>query len=52
MNSSPAQTILALVVVVIAASYLIWRGFTKNKKPGCGSDCGCASDGLKDKLKR
>lgn len=49
---SPAlQTLAALIVVAIAATWLLWRVFAPKKKPGCGGDCGCATDPLKAKLK-
>jgi hypothetical protein len=51
MNSS-LQTYLALVVVAIAVTWLAWRALAKKKNPGCGGDCGCATDELKAKLKR
>ena len=50
--SSSLQTILALVIVALAATWLVRRALAKKKNPGCGSDCGCAPDELKTKLKR
>jgi hypothetical protein len=50
--NAPLQTILALVVVAIAAIWLVARVVVKRKAPGCGGDCGCASTGLKAKIKR
>jgi hypothetical protein len=41
--SAELQTILALVVVVLAAAWLVRRGLAKRKNPGCGSDCGAVS---------
>lgn len=46
------QTIAALVVVAVAATWLIARALAKRKNPGCGGDCGCATTELKAKLKR
>ncbi len=37
------QTIAALIVVALAASYLIVRALRKRRNPGCGSDCGAIS---------
>ena len=51
MNAS-VQTFLALLIVAIATTWLIVRALAKKKSPGCGNDCGCATDDLKAKLKR
>jgi FeoB-associated Cys-rich membrane protein len=51
VNSS-LQTFLALVIVALAVTWLALRAFAKKKNPGCGGDCGCATDELKAKLKR
>jgi hypothetical protein len=51
MNST-IQTFLALAVVAVAATWLVLRSLAKTKNPGCGGDCGCATDELKAKLKR
>ena len=49
---SPAlQTIAALALVALAATWLLLRAFAKKKKPGCGGDCACPSSDLKPKLK-
>ena len=49
---SPAfQTLAALAIVAIAATWLVWRSLAKRKNPGCGGDCGCPSSELKAKLK-
>ena len=45
--SADLQTIAALVVVAIAATYLITRTVSKRRKPGCGGDCGCPTQELK-----
>ncbi|HEX2853237.1 MAG TPA: FeoB-associated Cys-rich membrane protein [Opitutaceae bacterium] len=49
--SSPFQTVAALILVVLAATWLVWRAFAKKKNPGCGGDCGCPTNELKTKLK-
>jgi hypothetical protein len=41
------QTIAALVVVALTATWLIARGVAKSRKPGCGGDCGCPTQELK-----
>ena len=41
------QTILALLVVALAATWLVWRALAKRKNPGCGTDCGAVSPELK-----
>ena len=49
---SPAlQSIFALAVVALAATWLVVRAFAKKKHPGCGGDCGCRSGELKAKLR-
>ena len=45
--SSDFQTIAALVVVAIAAGWLIARGVAKRRNPGCGGECGCPTEKLK-----
>ena len=50
---SPAlQTIIALAIVALAATWLVLRALAKKKNPGCGGDCGCPTSDLKAKLKR
>lgn len=44
---SDFQTIAALVVVAVTAVWFVARAFGRRRKPGCGSDCGCASEKLK-----
>jgi len=51
MNSL-AQTIIALAIVAIAATWLIVRAVRKRSKPGCGGDCGCAAEDLRAKALR
>ncbi len=41
------QTIAALALVALAATWLILRANAKRKHPGCGSDCGAVSPELK-----
>lgn len=53
--SSAFQTIAALVVVALAATWLVARALAKRKNPGCGNDCGAVSPDmrrLQAKLKR
>ncbi len=45
------QTLLALVVVATAATWLVLRALAKRKNPGCGGDCGCPSSEIKLKPK-
>ncbi|MDP3069695.1 MAG: FeoB-associated Cys-rich membrane protein [Opitutaceae bacterium] len=45
--SAEFQTIAALVVVALAATWLIARAWRKHRNPGCGGDCGCPTDKLK-----
>lgn len=45
--SSEIQTIIALIVVALAATWLALRANTKRKNPGCGSDCGAVSPEIK-----
>ncbi|HUR58685.1 MAG TPA: FeoB-associated Cys-rich membrane protein [Opitutaceae bacterium] len=45
---SPAfQTIAALVVVALAATWLVARAVAHRRKPGCGGDCACPTEELK-----
>ncbi|MFM9954705.1 MAG: FeoB-associated Cys-rich membrane protein [Opitutaceae bacterium] len=37
------QTLAALALVALAATWLVRRAFAKKQNPDCGSDCGCAS---------
>ena len=41
------QTILALAIVALAATWLVRRALAKKKNPGCGGDCGCATPDAK-----
>ena len=50
--SANLQTIVALTLVAIAASWLVLRAFAKKKNPGCGGDCGCPAQEFKSKLKQ
>ena len=46
--STDFQTIAALVVVAIAATWLVLRALAKRKNPGCGDDCGAVSPEIKE----
>ncbi|MSU67384.1 MAG: FeoB-associated Cys-rich membrane protein [Opitutaceae bacterium] len=37
------QTLAALALVALAATWLVRRAFAKKQNPNCGSDCGCTS---------
>ena len=50
--SSSLQTIVALGIAALAATWLIARAFAKRKNPGCSDDCGCEATNLKAKLKQ
>jgi hypothetical protein len=50
--SPEAQTVVALALVALATGWLVLRALAKRRRPGCGSDCGCPTDELKEKLKR
>jgi len=41
------QTIAALIVVAIAASWLVVRAVRQRRQPGCGGDCACPTRELK-----
>jgi hypothetical protein len=45
--SAEHQTITALMLVAVAATWLVLRAIAKRRKPGCGHDCGCATQELK-----
>lgn len=51
MNAE-TQSMAALVVVAGAVIYLVRVAWGKRTKPGCGGDCGCATDDFKRGLKR
>lgn len=45
------QTIVALALVALAASWWLLRLFAKKSKgPGCGGGCGCPAQLAKSKL--
>lgn len=46
------QSVAALVIVAVAAVWLVARALAKRKQPGCGGECGCPSADFKAKLKR
>ena len=45
--SSLFQTIAALVIVALAATWLTLRALAKRSKPGCGGECNCPTRELK-----
>jgi hypothetical protein len=47
--SSHFQSIAALVIVALAATWLIARAVGNRRKPGCGGDCGCPASAIKTK---
>lgn len=46
------QTLAALALVAIAATWLVLRTLAKKKHPGCGDDCGCASQKISSTPRR
>ncbi len=46
------QTLTALALVALAAIWLVLSLLAKRRRPGCGGNCGCATDELKAKLRR
>ena len=45
---SPAvQSLAALAVVAVAATWLTLRALAKRRNPGCGGDCGAVSPEVK-----
>jgi hypothetical protein len=46
------QTPLALLVVAVTFALLLRGAWKKRKKPGCGGDCGCPAQEIKDQLKK
>ena len=50
--SPEIQTILALAIVAIAATWLVLRAIAKRKQPGCGGDCGCDAQKITASTKR
>ena len=45
--STEFQTIAALVIVALAAAYLVRSYFKKRASPGCGENCGAVSPEVK-----
>ena len=45
--SAGFQTIAALVIVALAAAYLVYAYFKKRRSPGCGDNCGAVSPEVK-----
>ncbi len=49
--SSTLQTIVALVIVALTATWLVLRALAQRKNPGCGGYCGCPTTDIKAKLR-
>jgi hypothetical protein len=51
LNQAPMnadfQSIAALAIVAITATWMIVRAVQKRGKPGCGGDCACPTQELK-----
>ncbi|MEO6875568.1 MAG: FeoB-associated Cys-rich membrane protein [Opitutaceae bacterium] len=45
--SPTLQSILALLVVALAVTWLVRRALAKKKSGGCGDDCGAISPEMK-----
>lgn len=45
--SATFQTVSALALVALAATWLILQAIAKRKNPGCGGDCGAVSPELR-----
>ena len=45
------QTLAALAIVAVAATWLVLRALAKRRNPGCGGDCGCPGSELKTKIR-
>lgn len=41
--SPQVQTLVALALVAVAASWLVLRSLAKKKNSGCGGECGAVS---------
>jgi hypothetical protein len=41
------QTLVALGLVALAATWLVLRAFARRRQPGCGGDCGCPASEVK-----
>ncbi len=51
--SSSSQTIVALVIVALAAAWLVRNAVRKSRTPGCGSEgCGAISPDAKSLRRR
>ena len=50
--SPAAQTLAALALVAVAATWLVRRALAKKKHPGCGGDCGCPAPKFPSALRR
>jgi hypothetical protein len=49
--SSAFQSIVALVIVAVAATWLVVRTLAKRRNPSCGGDCGCEASDLKARVR-
>jgi hypothetical protein len=52
LNDPTFQKYAAIVLAMVSAAWLVWRAWTRRKKPGCGGDCACPADEIRKKLKR
>ena len=46
------QTLLAFLVVLVAAGLIMRGALKKRKTPGCGGGCGCPTGKFKARLKK
>ncbi len=52
MMSSSSQTVVALLVVALAAAGLVWRAVANRGRSHCGDACGAVSPDARAFLKR
>jgi len=52
MMSSAAQTVVALLVVAVAAAGLVWRAVATRGRSHCGDACGAVSPDARAFLKK
>ncbi|MCX6945975.1 MAG: hypothetical protein WCL24_00315 [Verrucomicrobiota bacterium] len=50
--SPQVQTLLALALVALAATGLVWRAIVRRNHPGCGHDCSCPASALRPPVKQ
>jgi len=50
--SSTGQTVIALLIVALAAAGLIWRAVANRGRSHCGDSCGAVSPDARAFLKR